>query len=196
AARSNACAARPEAMVCRALQCRPPARGDGPASSRGDGRASRQATRTWGWTALLQDSASHEVAGPTHVGMDRSPCRATAWSWSRPHARGDGPNLSTAPTSWRLTSVAKLRRTRNQVSRGQAGGLPHQRSYGLVVHRLRHGHTVQAHPLVGGVQTFVDGAEPGSGGDAEPRKIVTDVGRACDFGMDRYRMGAGGFQQR
>ena len=40
---------------------------------------------------------------------------------------------------------------------------------------------VDADALVGAVQPFVDNAEPGGRGDAEPREVVADVRRPGDL---------------
>ena len=73
-----------------------------------------QAPRTWGWTVSEEVGLLVTGAGPTHVGMDRSPGRCR-WSCTcRPHARGDGPDsaaqeailLEQAPRTWGWTDTA------------------------------------------------------------------------------------------
>src|SRR5690625_7303897 len=52
-------------------------------------------------------------AGPTHVGMDRACCQLQRTGECRPHARGDGPEMShpaarareQAPRTWGWTEV-------------------------------------------------------------------------------------------
>src|SRR5699024_10798872 len=72
---------------------------------------SPQAPRTWGWTGPGVMVSMIEVAGPTHVGMDRQIHRSINTPRSRPHARGDGPiayrkrkkEAKQAPRTWGWT---------------------------------------------------------------------------------------------
>src|SRR5690606_25632284 len=70
---------------------KPHARGDGPQMRAGVAGSTKEAPRTWGWTAVGHPDRFHDAGSPTHVGMDR--CCAP-WGWPcgwKPHARGDGP---------------------------------------------------------------------------------------------------------
>src|SRR5699024_11510134 len=58
--------------IPRGIDSRPHARGDGPITSAPTPSRSPQAPRTWGWTGPGGMVSMIEVAGPTHVGMDRS----------------------------------------------------------------------------------------------------------------------------
>src|SRR5699024_11781679 len=56
----------------RPRRSRPHARGDGPPGVIAWRSPDPQAPRTWGWTFGRPQSDRGAVAGPTHVGMDRS----------------------------------------------------------------------------------------------------------------------------
>ena len=98
---------------CLASQRRrdPHARGDGPVR---DGRArcaSARSPRAWGWTVVpfLRHRQQFEI--PTRVGMDRRPPRRDGTRDGDPHARGDGPQVtskkfgtsSRSPRAWGWT---------------------------------------------------------------------------------------------
>src|SRR5699024_3339607 len=72
---------------------RPHARGDGPPERPRSPRSPPQAPRTWGWTVPDDRDPQNILAGPTHVGMDRSSRPSRGSASSRPHARGDGPAM-------------------------------------------------------------------------------------------------------
>src|SRR5699024_9615927 len=55
------------------------------------------APRTWGWTGSPCRPVRGYLAGPTHVGMDRTSRRSAAGTSGRPHARGDGPTYTDPP---------------------------------------------------------------------------------------------------
>ena len=92
---------------------RPHARGDGPFEAYGVPVVVVQAPRTWGWTARLTSREQWDPAGPTHVGMDRSPPGLGESRSRRPHARGDGPVplqgnrlvVEQAPRTWGWTEL-------------------------------------------------------------------------------------------
>ena len=82
---------RPCQAVLAISGSRPHARGDGPVAGSPHRWVGWQAPRTWGWTRSGPPRPGWAVAGPTHVGMDRSRARTRSSRGTEPHARGDGP---------------------------------------------------------------------------------------------------------